>query len=77
MKKLLYLILMTSVLSIGISSFVKAQDAAKPAAAATAAPAGEESFHQTLKTKFIEGGPLYMTPILLCFIITFYRTIIH
>lgn len=27
------------------------------------------SLHQVLKAKFIEGGPLYMTPILLCMII--------
>ncbi|MCC6384177.1 MAG: MotA/TolQ/ExbB proton channel family protein [Bacteroidia bacterium] len=28
-----------------------------------------ESFHQIVKQKFIEGGPLYMTPILLCMIL--------
>lgn len=30
--------------------------------------AEEQSFHQTVKEKFIEGGVIYMTPILLCLI---------
>jgi biopolymer transport protein ExbB len=30
--------------------------------------AEEQSFHQVLKEKFIEGDPLYMTPVLLCLI---------
>ena len=38
-------------------------------ATTTEAAASNESFHQIVKTKFIEGGPLYLTPILLCFII--------
>lgn len=59
--------MITALLSIGISTFVKAQDA--PKAGTEAAAPAEESFHQTMKTKFIEGGPLYMTPILICFII--------
>ncbi|OFX55499.1 MAG: flagellar motor protein MotA [Bacteroidetes bacterium GWA2_30_7] len=33
------------------------------------APAEEQTMHQQLKQKFIEGGPLWMTPILLCMII--------
>ncbi len=69
MKKLFSLILVTAMLSIGVASFVQAQNEPKPAETAAAAPAAEESFHQTLKTKFIEGGPLYMTPILICFLI--------
>jgi biopolymer transport protein ExbB len=31
--------------------------------------AEEQSFHQLIKEKFIEGDPLYMTPVLLCLII--------
>ena len=31
--------------------------------------AEEQSFHQVLKEKFIEGDPLYMTPVLLCLIL--------
>jgi biopolymer transport protein ExbB len=31
--------------------------------------AEEQSFHQIVKEKFIEGDPLYMTPVLLCLIL--------
>jgi len=31
--------------------------------------AEEQSFHQVIKDKFIEGDPLYMTPVLLCLIL--------
>lgn len=64
MKKLSSFLLTAGVLTFGAVTMAVAQEAA-PAAAAAA----EESFHQVMKTKFIEGGPLYMTPILLCFII--------
>jgi biopolymer transport protein ExbB len=47
--------------------------AAEPAAPAKeeapAAPAEEVSFHQMVKTKFIEGGWPYMLPILLCLVL--------
>ncbi len=33
------------------------------------APETDQSFHQVVKQKFIEGGPLFMTPILLCLIL--------
>lgn len=33
------------------------------------APAGDQSLHQQIKQKFIEGGPLWMTPILICLIL--------
>ncbi|MGB4655704.1 MAG: MotA/TolQ/ExbB proton channel family protein [Bacteroidales bacterium] len=33
-----------------------------------APPVKNESFHQLLKNRFIEGGPTFMTPILLCLI---------
>ncbi|MTI32789.1 MotA/TolQ/ExbB proton channel family protein [Xanthovirga aplysinae] len=33
------------------------------------APAEEQSFHQIVKTQFIAGDPLFMTPVLLCLII--------
>ena len=70
MKKLFSLLIMTAMLVVSVSTFVKSQDAAKSTASSTeAAAGGNESFHQVLKTKFIEGGPLYMTPLLLCFII--------
>lgn len=48
-------------------------DAAQAAAAAPAETLTEEapqqSFHQVLKVKFIEGGPIWMFPILLCLIV--------
>lgn len=30
---------------------------------------GDQSLHQVIKQKFIEGGPLYMAPILICFVL--------
>jgi biopolymer transport protein ExbB len=33
------------------------------------APAEEKTFHQVLKEKFIEGDPVWMTPVLLCLIL--------
>ena len=41
----------------------------QPAAVEQPAPAPEQSFHQVLKTKYIEGGVGWMTPILLCLIL--------
>ncbi len=63
--------------------FANAQDASADTAAAVtqAAPAAsptivddeivaeEQSFHQVIKEKFIEGDPLYMTPVLICLIL--------
>lgn len=80
MKKLFALVAVLGVLMFGASAYVKAQQetAAKPDSTVVAQPAatqagaaatGEQSLHQVLKTKFIEGGPLYMTPILLCIIL--------
>lgn len=45
-------------------------DSTAVAPAAADVPAEpSQSFHQVLKNKFIEGGPLWMAPILLCLII--------
>ena len=46
-------------------------DSTAPAPAETPAPAAPESksFHQVLKSKFIEGGAGWMAPILICFIL--------
>lgn len=41
----------------------------QPAAVEQPAPATEQSFHQVLKTKYIEGGVGWMMPILLCLIL--------
>ncbi|MCS6968728.1 MAG: MotA/TolQ/ExbB proton channel family protein [Cytophagales bacterium] len=43
--------------------------AAAPASASAEQAPAEETFHQILKQKFIEGDPTWMTPVLLCLII--------
>lgn len=54
--------------------FANAQDA--PAASSSSPTvvddeivAEEQSFHQVIKEKFIEGDPVYMTPVLICLIL--------
>lgn len=84
MKKLFALLAISGILSAGTLTFLNAQNdsaapAQEPAAktesvtpaadAAAAAPEEEATFHQVVKEKFIAGGPIYMTPILLCMII--------
>lgn len=84
MKKLVTIFAFIGVLAFGASKSL-AQDSADTTKAATeaaapaestvtevatdAAPAEEQSFHQALKDKFIEGGPPFMWPILITFII--------
>lgn len=63
MKKLLSFLFVTAILAMGSASVAFAQEAGAEAAA------GDASFHQILKEKFIEGDPLFMTPLLLCFIL--------
>lgn len=85
MKKIIALLAISGILSAGTLTLLNAQndsaahmqdttaktESMTPAAdAATAEMAAEEpTFHQVVKEKFIAGGPLYMTPILLCMII--------
>jgi biopolymer transport protein ExbB len=81
MKKLLVLLTLTGMLTLGVNTSIKAQEAAEVAAteqvAAEAAPAadalkadyGDKTFHYILKEKFIEGGAGFMGIILLCLII--------
>ncbi len=64
MKKFLSFLLVTAVMTVGFTSFVFAQEGGADAPAA-----GESSFHQIIKEKFIEGDPIFMTPLLLCFIL--------
>ena len=80
MKKLFAIIALVGVLA---SSALYAQDPADSATTTTqAAPADEQpttsmddtaeedqSFHEVLKDLFIDGGPTFMTPILICIII--------
>lgn len=83
MKKLFALITFAAVINLGYqySAFAQDSTAAEPAAVAQSAPAEEPttselseapaelSFHQTMKTKFIEGGVVWMAPILLILIL--------
>jgi len=82
MRKLIALFMLAGIMTVPV--FANAQEAPADSAAATQAvetPAAsptvvddeivaeEQSFHQVLKEKFIEGDPLYMTPVLLCLIL--------
>jgi biopolymer transport protein ExbB len=80
MKKLVTILAFIGVLAFGASkSMAQATDTTQTATTAEsavtetaseeAAPAEEESFHQALKGKFIEGGAPFMWPILIVFII--------
>ena len=83
MKKLIAFLTVAVMLTIGVTSFVMAQDDTTAAqveqttAAQQEAPAetlveeaaAPQSFHQVLKLKFIEGGAIWMFPILLVLIL--------
>jgi biopolymer transport protein ExbB len=79
MKKLLALIMLCGALTIGFTSAVYAQDEAdqptETAAVSDDSAAAEEflveeqTFHQAIKTKFIEGGWQFMSIVLLCLIL--------
>lgn len=82
MKKLFALLMLAGALTFGSNNNIYAQDTTA-AQSDTAAAVSEEpqtadeevvaqapkGFHQTIKEKFIDGGVLWMTPILLCLII--------
>ncbi|MDA1269145.1 MAG: MotA/TolQ/ExbB proton channel family protein [Bacteroidetes bacterium] len=79
MRKFIALFMLAGILFV--PAFANAQDppAGSPPAkeAQSASPtvvddeivAEEQSFHQVIKEKFIEGDPLYMTPVLICLIL--------
>lgn len=73
MKRFFASLALAGFLFIGAANAVSAQNEADatPAteAAAPAVANAEGGFHQVLKTKFIEGGPLFMAPIALVLII--------
>jgi biopolymer transport protein ExbB len=81
MKKLVSILALTGVLAFGTSktyaqdstTVAPATEVVTPAAADDSADAAmeEESagFHQQIKDKFIEGGPPFMWPILICLIL--------
>ncbi|MFL0682677.1 MAG: MotA/TolQ/ExbB proton channel family protein [Algoriphagus aquaeductus] len=72
MRKLIALFMLAGILFVPV--FANAQDA--PAASSSSPTvvddeivAEEQSFHQVIKEKFIEGDPIYMTPVLICLIL--------
>ncbi len=82
MRKLIALFMLAGIMYVPV--IANAQDASADTAAATQAveaPAAsptivddeivaeEQSFHQVIKDKFIEGDPIYMTPVLICLIL--------
>jgi biopolymer transport protein ExbB len=76
MKKIISLVLLSGMFALTVPQvFAQDEEAAAPAteqttdAAGEAAPEADASFHQVLKTKFIQGGWEYMSPILLCLIL--------
>ncbi|MEG0656540.1 MAG: MotA/TolQ/ExbB proton channel family protein, partial [Mucinivorans sp.] len=82
MKKIFAIVSIVALMSISTATLY-AQDAAPVAAAAEqavavapeatatadAAEVGGEPMHQVLKQKFMEGGVMWMSPILLCLIL--------
>ena len=72
MKKLFAILLIATVSVVMISNWVSAAatDSTKAAAGTEAAMQAEQpQGHQLLKKYFIEGGPVWMAPILICFIV--------
>jgi biopolymer transport protein ExbB len=79
MKKVFKLLVLIGVITFSINFSTLAQDDSTkveetPATTVTEAttestPAEDKTFHQILKEKFIEGDPLFMTPVLLCLIL--------
>jgi biopolymer transport protein ExbB len=85
MKKLIALFMLSGILMFPVTTKAQDAEAQDSAAVETtevveeaaAAPVivddeiitEEKSFHQVIKEKFIEGDPLYMTPVLICLIL--------
>lgn len=82
MRKLIALFMLAGIMFVPV--FANAQAAEDSAAQEETTPvavepasttmddeivAEEQSFHQVVKEKFIEGDPLYMTPVLICLIL--------
>lgn len=78
MKKVISSLVVAVAMTFGMVNFSSAQPAADPVTtAATQGETGKEedktkedlTFVQSLKQKFIEGDPIWMTPVLICMII--------
>ena len=70
MKKLIALLSIAGIMTFGLNSVVFAQDGASNAAQISmqADDAAPTTFHETIKEKFIEGGPEFMGVVLLTLI---------
>jgi len=68
MKKLLTILAFLGVLTFGASP-TYAQDSSDAGTEQSALAGDEQGFHQQVKEKFIEGGPSFMWPILICLIL--------
>lgn len=79
MKKVFKLLVLIGVITFSLNFSALAQDDSTkteetPASTVTettaeSTPTEEKTFHQVLKEKFIEGDPIWMTPVLLCLIL--------
>lgn len=75
MKKIISSFALAAIMTFGFSNVTTAQPEKAPAAQSSTSgePAKEEaaelSLVQTLKQKYIEGDPVWMTPVLICLII--------
>ncbi|MBS4056150.1 MAG: MotA/TolQ/ExbB proton channel family protein [Bacteroidetes bacterium] len=67
MKKLIALLFIAGMMTFGIGNVVFAQ-AAETATTETVDTAKPKTFHEAMKERFIEGGPVWMAPILLTLI---------
>ncbi len=70
MKKLIAFLTIVGLLTLGFSYVMQAQTttAAQTETSLQAQPASSTTWHQALKEKFIEGGPGFMSFILLCLV---------
>ncbi|KAF0131176.1 MAG: biopolymer transport protein ExbB [Bacteroidetes bacterium] len=72
MKKLIALLMIAGIMTIGYNSIVSAQDATGSAETTSVGMQTDEAaprtFHEEMKERFIEGGPVWMAPILLTLI---------
>ncbi len=66
MKKSLSILLLTVVATLGSTQFASATNTAS---AMLQDENTNETFHQILKTRFIEGGPVFMSFVLICLIL--------
>ncbi len=77
MKKLIVLLLVAGVMTLGFSTISSAQEAEEPAQQEVVTDVGEEdsfiedeqSFHQVVKEQFIAGGWKFMSVVLICLIL--------